>query len=409
MGDDSRQELAEPEEELRPPRDEGGGADMEELAAEAIEEEAEDFEQRGAALLRDRRRIAGLAAAVILLVVAIYVILPKVVGLNDVIGRLSDATWYWVVIAAGFNALSFGAYSLLFRGVLGGRDDDLVHRRLDLRVSFYITMAGFVATTLFSAGGAGGIALTYWALRKASMSRRRAACRMVAFLVLLYSVYLAALLIFGVLLRTGVLNGDNPVGGTIVPAAVGGVALLLLVAVSFIPEDLQRGIRKLERRGTRVAKVASGLTKAVATLASGVRTAAVHVRHPRRSALALLGALGWWAGNIGILWGSFHAFGVSVPFGVLVMGFFVGMVANLAPSPAGGVGTVDAGLIGAFVLFGIDKNAVFPAILTFRLVGFWLPIPVGVWAYFKLRMVIRGWEAETQPATIQSKVTAEAT
>jgi uncharacterized protein (TIRG00374 family) len=409
MGDESRQELADPPEELRPPRDEGGGADLEELAAEAIEDQTEDFEQRGAALLRDRRRIVGLALAVVLLVVAIYVILPKVVGLHNVIGRLSDATWYWVVIAAGFNALSFGAYSVLFRGVLGGRDEDLVHKRLDLRTSFHITMAGFVATTLFSAGGAGGIALTYWALRKAGMSRRRAACRMVAFLVLLYSVYLGALLVFGVLLRTGVLHGDNPAGGTIIPAAVGGVGLLFLVAVSFVPEDLQRGIRRLEGRGTRVARVASGATKAIATLASGVRTAAVHLRHPRRSALTLAGAIGWWAGNVGILWGSFHAFGVNVPFGVLVMGFFVGMVANLAPSPAGGVGTVDAGLIGAFVLFGVDENAVFPAILTFRLVGFWLPIPVGVWSYVQLRRTIRRWEEETPPATIKSKVTAEAT
>jgi uncharacterized protein (TIRG00374 family) len=409
MGDESRQELVEPEEELRPPRDEGAAADYDELAAEAIEDEAEDFEERGKELLRDRRRIAGLVAAVVLLVVAIYVILPKVVGLNDVFGRLSDATWYWVVIAAAFNALSFGAYTVLFRGVLGGREDDLVHRRLDLRASYQITMAGFVATTIFSAGGAGGIALTYWALRKAGMSRRRAACRMVAFLVLLYSVYLLALLIFGVLLRTGVLSGDNPAGGTIVPAAIGGVALLVLVAVSFVPEDLQRSIRKLETRGTRVAKLGSSLAKATATLASGVRTAAVHVRHPRRSALTLLGAIGWWAGNIGILWGSFHAFGVNVPFGVIVMGFFVGMVANLAPSPAAGVGTVDAGLIGAFVLFGIDADTVFPAILTFRLVGFWLPIPVGVWSFVKLRRIVRRWEAETPPATIQSKVTAEAT
>jgi uncharacterized protein (TIRG00374 family) len=409
MADESRQELAESLEELRAPRDEGGGADLEELAAEALEEETEDFEERGAALLRDRRRLAGLLLAVVLLVIAIYVILPKVVGLHDVLGRLSDATWYWVVIAAGFNAMSFGAYSLLFRGVLGGRDEDLVHRRLDLRVSFLITMAGFVATTLFSAGGAGGIALTYWALRKAGMSRRRAACRMVAFLVLLYSVYLLALVVFGVLLRTGVLHGGNPVAGTIIPSAFGGVGLLILVAVSFIPEDVQRGIRKLESRGTRSARVASGLAKATATLASGVRTAAAHLRHPRRSALTLLGALGWWAGNVGVLWGSFHAFGVNVPFGVLVMGFFVGMVANLAPSPAGGVGTVDVGLIGAFVLFGVDEATVFPAILTFRLVGFWLPIPVGVWAYLQLRRRIRRWEEETPPATIQSKVTAEAT
>jgi uncharacterized protein (TIRG00374 family) len=409
MGDESRQELAEPEAELRPPRDEGGGADYEEIAAEALEDETEDFEERGAALLRDRRRIAGLVAAVVLLVIAIYVILPKVVGLENVVSRLDDAKWYWVAIAPAFSALAFLSYAVLFRGVVGGRDDDLVRRRLDYRTSLQITLAGFVATSLFSAGGAGGIALTYWALRKAGMSRRRAACRMLAFLVLLYSVYLLALVIFGILLRAGVLHGDNPAGGTIIPAAVGGVGLLFLVAVSFIPEDLQRGIRKLESRGTRVAKIASAGAKAIGTLASGVRTAAVHLRHPRRSALTLAGALGWWAGNIGILWTCFHAFGVLVPFGVLVMGFFVGMVANLAPSPAAGTGTVDVGLIGAFVLFGVDAETVFPAILTYRLVGFWLPIPVGVLAFVQLRRRIRRWEAETPPATIKSKVTAEAT
>ncbi len=70
-------------------------------------------------------------------------------------------------------------------------------------------MAGLAATRLFSAGGAGGILLTYWALRKAGMERRQSACRMVAFLVLLYSIYLLALVVFGVLLRTGVLAGER--------------------------------------------------------------------------------------------------------------------------------------------------------------------------------------------------------
>jgi uncharacterized protein (TIRG00374 family) len=179
--------------------------------------------------------------------------------------------------------------------------------------------------------------------------------------------------------------------------------------VSFIPGEVERGISRLRSRGTRAARVANALAKAVGTLASGIRTAAAHVRHPRRSALTLLGALGWWSGIIGVLWSSFHAFGVNVPFGVLVMGFFVGMVANLAPSPAGGVGTVDAGLIGAFVLFGVDENTVFPAILMFRIVNFWLPIPAGVWAFLQLRKTVRQWEKETPPATIKSKVTAEAT
>ena len=105
--------------------------------------------------------------------------------------------------------------------------DDEVHRRLDLRASYQITMAGLAATRIFSAAGAGGIVLTYWALRKAGMPRRRAACRMVAFLVLTYFVYTAALVIFGVLLRTAVLPGRAPLAGTVVPAAISAGIIIL--------------------------------------------------------------------------------------------------------------------------------------------------------------------------------------
>src|SRR4029078_1518990 len=97
---------------------------------------------------------------------------------------------------------------------------------------YQITLAGLAATRLFSAGGAGGIGLTYWALRKAGMPRRRTACRMVAFMVLLYAVYMIALVVFGILLRVGVLSGESPVGLTIVPAAIAGavIGVFLLIA-----------------------------------------------------------------------------------------------------------------------------------------------------------------------------------
>ena len=73
-------------------------------------------------------------------------------------------------------------------------------------------MAGLAATRLFSAGGAGGIVLTYWALRKAGMERRQAASRMVAFLVLLYAVYMLALIVYGILLAPGVFRAETRSG-----------------------------------------------------------------------------------------------------------------------------------------------------------------------------------------------------
>jgi uncharacterized protein (TIRG00374 family) len=370
-----------------------------------------EIEQAGTRLLGDRRRIFTVLAAFLLLIVGIYVLLPKVVGMHDALKRLGDPSWGWIAVAVGFNAASFAAYAALFRGVLGGlNEDDELYRRLNFSASYKITMAGLAATTLFSAAGAGGVALTYWALRKAGMERRRAACRMVAFLVLLYSAYAAALIVFGVLLRTHVLSGKTPLGGTIVPAGIGAICFGIVGLLALIPGDLERRIVQMESR-PRLAKVAKRMATGPATVATGVRTALDNIRHPRRGARAIAGALGYWAGMVGILWASFHAFGGGVPFGVVVMGFFVGMAANLAPSPAAGVGTLDAGLIGAFLLFDIPSDTVFPAVLAFRIVGFWLPILPGLVAYFQLRRQVNVWQGEdSRPGayTIESKVTAEA-
>ena len=381
------------------------------LDFEDEEDGGDEDESVGAfqALLQDRRKLLGGVAVFALLIVAIYIVLPKLLGLDDAVRKLGEARGYWIGIAVAFNALAFGAYVALFRGVLAGTQSDEVHRRLDHRASYLITMAGLAATRIFSAGGAGGIVLTYWALRKAGMSRRRSACRMVAFLVLLYGVYLIALILFGILLRTHVLPGEAPVAGTIVPAGVAAGVIAVFLLIALIPQDVERRIQRVAG-GYRRTRYLLRLAKGPATVASGVRTAIAYVRHPRRGALAVVGAVGFWAANIAVLWASFEAFGGEVPFAVLVQGFFVGMAANLIPSPFGGVGSVDAGMIGAFVLFGIDNSVVFPAVLTYRVIAFWLPIPPGIVAFFQLRGTVAGWEAErarapaAQGYTIQSEV-----
>ena len=108
--------------------------------------------------------------------------------------------------------------------------------------------------------------------------------------------------------------------------------------------------------GERGQAIAESIAKVPATFAEGFRFAISLFAHPSQGGLAVLGAAGFWAANIGILWASFHAFGVHVPLAVVVQGFFLGMVANLIPFAPAGVGAVDAGMIGAFVLFGIPED-----------------------------------------------------
>jgi uncharacterized membrane protein YbhN (UPF0104 family) len=369
-----------------------------------------DDEAAAPTFLQDRRRLVAVTLGMLIAVFAIYILFPQIIGLEEAIDRLGSAVWYWLVVAVAFVVASFGAYVALFRGVLGGTRTDEVRRRLDFAASYQISVAGFAATRLFSAGGAAGIALTYWALRKAGMERRQAACRMVAFIALLYSLYLLALLLFGVLLRTGVLPGPGPAGGTIVPAVFAGIVLVAVGLIALIPGDIERRLVRLGGRDRRRGRLLGRLATGPATVAAGIRTAIDYLRHPRRGALAVAGAVGYWATQIGILWASFEAFDGDVAFAVLVHGFFVGMIANLLPSPAGGIGTLDAGMIAAFLLFGQPAEVVFPAVLAYRTIAFWLPIPPGVVAYFQLRRTVAGWERERLPGyTSQSKVAVEAT
>jgi uncharacterized membrane protein YbhN (UPF0104 family) len=341
--------------------------------------------------LFSKRRILQTLFVVALLVVGIYFLFPSLVGLEDAIGRFSDAKIGWVVVAVGFGIAMFGTYIALFRGVVGG--DELP---LTWREAYEINMAALAASRLFSAGGAGGIALTYWALRKAGMDARRSTQRMVVFLALQYAFYPLAIIVCGILLRTGVVSGKSSVELTIIPAAIAGVIVGLGVLVALIPDDLERRIGKWSQ-GHRRAALARRLARGPETAADGIRSAYDLVRHPSRGAPAVLGAAGFWATQIAILWASFRAFGVSVPIAVLVMGFFLGMVANLIPFVPGGVGAVDAGLIGAFVLFGLPKDECFAAVLIYRLVAFWMPLLPGIVAFFQLRGTVHRWEEDGRP------------
>lgn len=349
-----------------------------------------------------RRRLVQTAVLVVLLLVGIYFLFPKLVGLGNALGKLDEADPVWIGVAVGFNVVAFGTYIALFKAVVGG--DAL---RLTWLETYEINMAGLAATLLFSAAGAGGIVLTYWALRKAGMGRRDVGRRMVAFLTLHYAFYPIALILFGVLLRTGVLNGKASVELTIVPAAVAGVLLALGLLLALIPPDLGPRVARFVH-GEKGRALAKRIAKVPTTFAEGFRFALGLFAHPSRGGLAVLGAAGYWAANIGILWACFHAFGVHVPLAVVVQGFFLGMVANLFPFAPAGVGAVDAGMIGAFVLFGISEDTVFPAILIYRLIAFWMPIPFGVAAFFQLRKRVHEWEEGDLPidrgGTIKSKV-----
>jgi uncharacterized protein (TIRG00374 family) len=117
------------------------------------------------------------------------------------------------------------------------------------------------------------------------------------------------------------------------------------------------------------------------------------VFHARRRDPALLGAIAYWGFSIATLWACFHAFGDPPPWAVIVMAYFVGFLGNLLPLP-GGIGGVDGGMIGAFLAFDVDGKLTVLAVLSFRVLAFWLPTIPGAIAYFQLRRTVARWDEE---------------
>jgi uncharacterized protein (TIRG00374 family) len=337
------------------------------------------------------RRVLWALAFVVLSIAFLYIVLPRLVGLRDTWNRIRHGDPWWFAFAAGLEVLSFLSYIALFRAVFVRSTS-----RISWRVSYQITMAGVAATRLLASAGAGGVAVTVWALRRSGMGARVVASRMIAFMALLYGVYMATLVVDGLGLYLGVFPGRAPFAITIGPAIFGGVVILLVLGLSAMPWDVEAIVVRRTTDRTRSGRVMRRVAAAPAALTAGVKDALALIRS--RDPL-LLAAVGWWAFDIAVLWACFHAFGSAPPQAVIVMAYFVGMLGNVLPLP-GGIGGVDGGMIGAFTAFGVNVELSIVAVLAYRAFSFWIPTVPGAVAYFQLRRTIHRWRhAETSQPT----------
>lgn len=332
-----------------------------------------------------RTRLAVVAAATLFVPLSVVLLVPALGGLGDTWGRLGEGDPLWLAAALGFEVASFAGHIVLFRAVAVDAGS-----RIDMRASYEITMAGHAATRVLATAGAGGVALTAWAMRRSGMERRAVATRMVTFLVLLYSVYMAALVVVGVGLATGLLPGGGSAAMTLVPAAFGALVIAAVLAMPRLPADLgERASARFDEPG-RLGRLAIAVAGAPAALGEGVRVA---LGMARRARPGLLGALAWWGFDIAVLWACLEAFGAAPAVAVVVMAYFVGMLANTLPLP-GGVGGVDGGMIGALLAFGVDPSLAVVGVLAYRGFAFWLPIAPGAVAVLQLRRTVARWGRE---------------
>src|SRR6185312_2604078 len=131
-------------------------------------------------------------------------------GLASVRDRLAGAQPGWLVLAAVLEVASCVGYVLAFRAVFC--------KRMSWRTSSEIGLSELAANSVLSVGGAGGLALGAWILRRGGLPTAMIARRTVAFFLLTSLANVGFLIIGGIGLATGLLHGSPSVVLGLVPA-----------------------------------------------------------------------------------------------------------------------------------------------------------------------------------------------
>jgi uncharacterized membrane protein YbhN (UPF0104 family) len=333
--------------------------------------------------LRAHRHAVRRALLAAVLVVIVAVAIGHLNDLTDLLRRVKAGDPWWLAAAVGLEVVSFGGYVVLTHLVHSPRAP-----KLDWIASTELTLGGVVATRVLSTGGAGGIAFTGWVLHRAGMSPRVAARRLTAFMIILYSFYVAALLLGGVLVVSGLLDGVPRLLG-LIALFVGGLVTGVAFAILRIPHDLERRAEAMARGSGPLRRLIARLAP-VPQVAGAAARLAISIVQERRSVLAWPAV--WWSFDIAALWASFHAFGDAPPTGTLVLCYFLGQMGNLLPLP-GGVGGTEGGMVGAFAACGVNAGLALVAVVGYRVMSTYLPGIPGLGSYLDLRRRMRGWAA----------------
>ena len=286
----------------------------------------------------------------ILLVALVYVAYPFISQVPTFFSQLRQANWWWALVGLIVSSLTYVGAA----GALWACANGLVSFR---NLAIMQVANTFAATT--TPAGVGGLALSTRFLQKGGLSTLRAT----AAVALQQSVQVIVHVILLVIFTTAA--GASTDLSHFVPGAtmlylIAGVALGLAGIVLLVP-NLRRWLTTALR--PRLKEVTGDLVDLA--------------REPKRLALIVLGAAGTTLGAALALWASVEAFGGNTSFvTVTVVTMVGGTLASAAPTP-GGVGAVEAALIGGLAAFGVPAALAVPSVLLYRVLTCWLPVFIG--------------------------------
>lgn len=315
------------------------------------------------------------AASVILLVLIIwFVLVPQFYGAEGALDSLRHLPLSLVVIAVTAEFASMAANSMLTMAVLGrDRPSFFTLLRIDL-VSLglsHVVPAG---------GGATGAAARF---RLLVLAGTRPASALVAATIQTTgsNVVLGVIFTIGVALSLSHFPGN----ASYLTAAVAALALLLLTGfgIWLLTRHTELAVRLARVVGRRLPFVAEDAAESfVRSMAGRIRTLATE---PRRMAVVVLLAAAAWLLDAAALGMLLVAFGHPMAIGPLLTVYGVGGILALLPLTPGGLGIVEGVMIPALVAFGSPHAAALLGVVGWRLLQFWLPIPLAAVAYLSLQ------------------------
>ncbi len=315
----------------------------------------------------------GLTLFLVALVVE-YLVVPELVGASHHLSILSQLDVGWLVAGVLLEAAALLAYSLLTKVLLPPDAPGLwTLLRIDL--------AGNAISHVVPGGSAASAGLGYRLTTSYGVEGRTAAFAMAT--QGMGSAIVLNVLLWCALVVSIPLAGFHPI--YVVVALVGMLAILLIgVVVLAFTRGEEHAVRLVGAIGDRIPLVGgSRLERLVRHLAASLRQLATQPAVLRR---AILWAALNWLLDAGSLWAFVAALGKVVDPIELFAAYGIANVLAVLPVFPGGLGIIDSVAPALLVSSGVTRGLATLAVIGWRLVNFWLPIPIGTAAYVSLRV-----------------------
>jgi hypothetical protein len=302
------------------------------------------------------------------------VVIANSAELSGAAAYLSRANWVWIALAGLAEAVSYVSTTFLQRRLLlaGGL-------QVGLTPLAAMSLAGNAITNTLPGGGAFATVFAYRQFRRRGADEALTTWTLIAF-ASLTAITLAAVAVAGLLIA----GSDSGVAGLwllvalLMAVPVAGIAVLLRPRLAVPP------LRPLVRLFARVARRPAGSLDAwLERMVSHLETVTPRLRD---WLLALTYAAGNWLTDCLCLVIAFLAVGAPVPWRGLLVAYGAAQVAAALPITPGGLGVVEGSLTVALVTFGGSTVQTVAAVLLYRIISFWLVVPIGWLAWLGLHI-----------------------